>query len=236
MLPFLIKAIELVPEVKAHLSERTLAILAQKYDPNQPRDDIGRWTNVSIESQQSKEELGAIDKINYIAKKMNIDTNDIIYSSMPDGTDSFGAYRVGDGKIFIDIKKIVGIGVDPSSVFAHEAEHKYYYEVFKKELLSQHEAINKLAESGDFHFEDGIIKDEYINWAHDNYPAVKASSIINNAINSGVNLTPYADKFRLENPERYTTETMAEVARLLSNGNKVPDIWHNAYLAYRGIK
>jgi hypothetical protein len=45
MLPFLIRAIELVPEVKAHLSERTLAILARKYDPNQPRDDIGRWTD-----------------------------------------------------------------------------------------------------------------------------------------------------------------------------------------------
>jgi hypothetical protein len=50
MLPFLIRAIELVPEVKAHLSERALAILVLKYDPNQPRvpagdPEGGQWTN-----------------------------------------------------------------------------------------------------------------------------------------------------------------------------------------------
>ena len=233
LLEILTKTVEAVPQVKAHLSERTLEILARKYSPDQPRDDIGRWTEGN---NKPKEENDAINKINNIAERMGINKSDIVYGSMPDGTDSFGAYRVRDGKIFIDIKRILNIGVDPVSVFAHEAEHKYYYEVFKKELFTQNEAINKLAESGDYHFEDGLLKDEYINWAHENYPAIKASSIINNAINSGIKLTPYADKFITEYPERYITENMSEVARLLSIGTKVPDVWLNAYYSYRGIK
>jgi hypothetical protein len=50
MLPFLTRAIELVPEVKAHLSDKALEVLGMKYDPNQPRipagsDRGGEWTD-----------------------------------------------------------------------------------------------------------------------------------------------------------------------------------------------
>jgi hypothetical protein len=48
LLAILNKAVELVPQVKAHLTERTLDILARKYSPDQPRDDIGRWTDEGI--------------------------------------------------------------------------------------------------------------------------------------------------------------------------------------------
>lgn len=49
MLQYLIDAVILVPEVKAHLSDKALRVLGLKYDPSQPRDEIGRWTETGVD-------------------------------------------------------------------------------------------------------------------------------------------------------------------------------------------
>jgi hypothetical protein len=211
-----------------------------KYDSNQPRvpagsDRGGEWVG------SGGVNTGGLPKdISETSKKLGINENDIIIGKVPDfpnaigATNLIGAYDSRDGKIYLDIEQIKSLGIDPNSVLAHEAEHKFYREVFEKVEMAQNDEINKLGESGDPHFEDGIIKVEHLEWLYNKYPSASARRDFNEADISRIKLSNYTERFKTIYSS-YRTESMAEVARLKVAGKDVPDIWLKAYNSYRSI-